>query len=116
MVHLFHMDGFSTRQAAKLLGLPLTTLARYIAKGKVPTPKTVSLGGMRVHLWTKADIERVRALLPKIANGRKTRYKRKHSALSNQHSVKAKPETRASSKPAQARAPVVPKSKQHKKK
>jgi excisionase family DNA binding protein len=78
MVHLFHMDSYSTRQAAKELGLPLTTLARYIAKGKIPTPKTVSLGGMRVHLWSKADIERVRAMLPKIANGRKTRYQKQN--------------------------------------
>jgi DNA-binding transcriptional MerR regulator len=76
MVHLFHMDSYSTRQAAKRLGLPVTTLARYIAHGKVPTPKTVSFGGMRVHLWSEADIERVRAMLPKIANGRKTRYKK----------------------------------------
>lgn len=70
------MDGFSTRQAAKLLGLPFTTLARYIAKGKVPTPKTVSLGGLRVHQWSKAEIEKVRAILPGIANGRKTRFKK----------------------------------------
>jgi predicted DNA-binding transcriptional regulator AlpA len=68
------MDSYSTRQAAKQLGLPLTTLARYVAKGKVPMPKAVRLGGMRVHLWSKADIERVRAILPKIADGRKTRY------------------------------------------
>jgi hypothetical protein len=31
---------------------------------------------MRVHDWTEAEIERVRKLLPKIANGRKTRYKK----------------------------------------
>ena len=32
---------------------------------------------MRVRLWSDADIERVREILPKIANGRKTRHKRK---------------------------------------
>lgn len=42
----------------------------------MPTPETVRFGGFRVHAWTEADIERVRALLPKIANGRKTRYKK----------------------------------------
>jgi hypothetical protein len=31
---------------------------------------------MRVHDWTEKEIERVRKLLPKIANGRKTRYKK----------------------------------------
>ncbi len=47
-----------------------------------------------MHLWTEAEIEHVRKLLPKIANGRKTRYKQQ-SALSNQQSVKAKKRTQA---------------------
>ena len=66
----------STRQAANRLGLDATTLCRYIASNKIPTPRTVTLGGMRVHDWTEKEIERVRKLLPKIANGRKTRYKK----------------------------------------
>ena len=69
-----YMDGFSTRQAAKKLGLGSTTLAHYIELGKVPTPKVVRLGNFQVHVWTLAEIEHVRQLLPKIANGRKTRY------------------------------------------
>jgi predicted DNA-binding transcriptional regulator AlpA len=69
----------STRQAAKQLGLDATTLSRYIASKKVPAPKIVTLGGMRVHDWSDGDIERVRKLLPKIKNGRKTRYKKKAS-------------------------------------
>jgi len=32
--------------------------------------------GMRVRLWTDEDIENVRKILPKIANGRKTRYQK----------------------------------------
>lgn len=67
---------FSTRQAAKKLGLDATTLSRYIAAKKVPAPKTVQLGGIRVHAWSERDIERVRRLLPKIKNGRKLRYKK----------------------------------------
>lgn len=70
------MVTFSTRQAAKELGLDATTLSRYIAAKKVPAPKTVQLGGMRVHAWSAGDIERVRKLLPKIKNGRKLRYKK----------------------------------------
>jgi hypothetical protein len=27
-----------------------------------------------IHIWTEAEIEHLRQLLPKIANGRKTRY------------------------------------------
>jgi predicted DNA-binding transcriptional regulator AlpA len=70
------MPTFSTRQAAKKLGLDATTLSRYIAAKKVPAPKTVQLGGIRVHAWSERDIERVRKLLPKIKNGRKLRYKK----------------------------------------
>ncbi len=68
------MDGYSTRQAAKKLGTTHAALSRYISAGKIPAPKSVTAGGMTVHLWTDAEIEHVRQLLPKIANGRKTRY------------------------------------------
>jgi predicted DNA-binding transcriptional regulator AlpA len=70
------MHTFSTRQAAKKLGLDATTLSRYIAAKKVPVPKTVQLGGIHVHAWSERDIERLRKLLPKIKNGRRHRYKK----------------------------------------
>lgn len=70
------MSTFSTRDAAKQLGVTPTTLSRYIAAKKVPAPKTITTGGITVHLWTHRDIERVRRLLPKIQNGRKLRYKK----------------------------------------
>lgn len=31
---------------------------------------------MTVHLWSEEEIEQIRKLLPKIANGRKTRWQR----------------------------------------
>jgi predicted DNA-binding transcriptional regulator AlpA len=65
---------FSTREAAKKLGISHDTLANYIEVGKVPKPETVKAGKRMIHLWTEAEIEHVRQLLPKIANGRKTRY------------------------------------------
>jgi predicted DNA-binding transcriptional regulator AlpA len=68
------MNTYSTRDAAKKLGIDMSTLSRYISLKKVPEPKSVTSGGMTIHLWTEADIEHVRQLLPKIANGRKTRY------------------------------------------
>jgi len=109
------MKEYSTREAARKLRISFASINRYIAQKKIPFPPLIEIGSTSARLWTEKDIERVRALLPKIANGRKIRYKRKHSALSNQHSVKATSKTRASSKPAQARAPVVPKSEQRKK-
>jgi predicted DNA-binding transcriptional regulator AlpA len=67
---------FSTRQAAKKLGIGHTTLAHYLEVGKIPAPESVILGERPTHLWTEEDIERARELLPKIANGRKTRYQK----------------------------------------
>jgi len=83
------MNEFSTRQAAKKLGITQATLSRYVSSGKVPAPKIVRVGKFYVHSWTEKEVEELRKLLPKIANGRKTRYK-KQSALSSQQSDKAK--------------------------
>jgi len=69
------MDFYSTPQAAKKLGISLMTLNRYIAAKKIPLPP-VRIGGVRVRLWSEEEIEHVRQLLPKIANGRKTRYQK----------------------------------------
>jgi len=120
------MFGYSTRDAAKKLGISFTSINRYIADGKIPLPPLVKVGGVKVRLWSDADIERVRVLLPRIANGRKTRYKKKQLAIGNQHPAKSKSKARSAQpraaavqnkkKNSQARAPVVPKSKQHKKK
>ena len=82
---MYLMRKFSTREAAKKLGLSPIALSRYIALGKVPSPEVVTTGRHTLHLWTEEEIENVRKLLPKIANGR-----RKHSAVSNQQSAKPK--------------------------
>ena len=68
------MKTYSSRQAARKLGLPYTTLSHYMTVGKLPAPKSITTGDITVYLWTDADIENARKLLPKIANGRKTRY------------------------------------------
>jgi predicted transcriptional regulator len=70
------MTKLSTTRAAKKLGISPIALSRYIAKGKVPAPEIVKLGQSSIHLWTEEEIENVRKLLPKIANGRKTRHQK----------------------------------------
>jgi DNA-binding transcriptional MerR regulator len=70
------MTRFSTREAAKKLGISHDTLANYIEVGKVPKPETVKAGKRMIHLWTEEGVEQVRKLLPKIANGRKTRWQK----------------------------------------
>jgi len=77
----YQMACYSTREAAKQLGLSLITLKRYIAAKKIPLPPITRVGGVRVRLWAEGDIKRVREILPKIQNGRKIRYqteKRRH--------------------------------------
>ena len=71
------MDTYSTREAAKKLGITGVALGRYLQTGKIKPPAhTVKAGPRRIHLWTEAEIEHVRQLLPKIANGRKTRLQK----------------------------------------
>ena len=74
------MRMYSTREAAKKLGLTQPAISKYISAGKIPAPKMASSGGMTIHMWTEEDIERVRGLLPKIKNGRKTRYQKLREA------------------------------------
>jgi excisionase family DNA binding protein len=89
------MIAYSTREAAAMLGITQATLSTYIKEGKIPAPKILQIGRRTVHSWSESEIERVRKLLPKIANGRKTRYKKKQSAVSNQQSAKAGAQPRA---------------------
>jgi hypothetical protein len=70
------MNRYSTRQAAKMLGIAHTTLAHYIEIGKVSAPESMIPGIRPTHVWTEEEVERLRKLLPKIANGRKTRYQK----------------------------------------
>jgi excisionase family DNA binding protein len=83
------MNKYSTRQAAQKLELDLTTVQRYIAAGKIPAPALVEVGGGKLRIWTDEDIEHVRKLLPKIANGRKTRYQKLREKQGTQPRVAA---------------------------
>lgn len=102
------MAQFTTRQTANKLGISLISLSRYISAKKVPAPKVQKFGG-KFRAWTEKDIDRVRKLLPKIANGRKTRYQKKKSGVRSRKSVKPKVK-----KQPQANRPVL--HKQRKKK
>jgi len=70
------MLGYSTREAAKKLGVALSSLTKYITLKQIPIPPLTRVGGVRVRLWSDADIAKVREILPKIANGRKTRWQK----------------------------------------
>jgi DNA-binding transcriptional MerR regulator len=70
------MKKYSTREAAEKLGLDWRTIQKYIALDKIPAPPVQKIGGGKFRAWTDKDIERVRKILPKIANGRKTRHQK----------------------------------------
>src|SRR5215469_8929706 len=92
------MGDYSTRQAAARLGISHSVLSKYIVTGKIPAPRAATAGGMTIHFWSDEDIERVRKLLPKIKNGRKTRY-RKKQVTGNRQQAAEKQQLAISSQP-----------------
>src|SRR5215470_13564207 len=98
------MKTLSTTQAAQKLGIAPMTLSRYIKARKVPKPRSATSGGITIHFWSEAQIEHVRQLLPKIANGRKTRYQKQRKEQS-----KRKPKHPANTK-SRAKYPATIKS------
>ncbi len=98
------MKTYSTREAAKRLGLHLVTLQTYIAAGKIPAPPLLRVGEGKLRAWKEADIDKVRKTLPKIANGRKTRWQRQRAAEKEKQGKAKKTKT-------QARAPALQKKK-----
>jgi predicted transcriptional regulator len=88
------MVDYSSAQVAKKLGITPAALSKYIKAKKVPSPRTVQVGKMKLQAWTEAEIEHVRKLLPRIANGRKTRYQK----LREKQKAQAKPVPRKTKK------------------
>jgi excisionase family DNA binding protein len=92
------MNRYSTREAAKKLGLHLATLQRYLAEDKIPAPPIQDVVGNKFRVWTEKDLDLVRKILPKIANGRKTRYQKLREKQKTQAGVPVPHKKRKSSK------------------
>jgi recombinational DNA repair protein RecT len=84
------MKRLSTREAARNLGISYATLSNHVAAGKVAAPEIVMVGGKIVHMWTEEEVEAVRKRLPKIANGRKTRWQRQREAQKKKGTITKK--------------------------
>ncbi len=65
---------FTTKQVAKAVGISYLTLLRWIYAKDVAEPEWIILGGMKLRLWTKDDIRRVRRYK---VEGREDRQARK---------------------------------------
>jgi excisionase family DNA binding protein len=59
-------NGCTTKQAAKRVGITRATLQDWIKKRKVVAPRPTLRGAVAVRLWTREDIDRLRAVKKKI--------------------------------------------------
>jgi predicted DNA-binding transcriptional regulator AlpA len=59
------MKAVSTAKAAQMLGLKRENLQRAIRQGDITAPKLVTVGSVKVRLWTAKDVERARKELKK---------------------------------------------------
>jgi hypothetical protein len=62
---------YSTREAAKRIGVALITLQKHVAKKTFPVPPLVTVGGVSVRLRTDTDLKRAKNALAAIKPGRK---------------------------------------------
>ena len=70
---------FSTRYAAKAVGISLMTLQRWIADEDIRPPKLQTVNGRATRLWDTEDVELLRQLKEEIycrGRGRKKGKKR----------------------------------------
>ena len=56
---------YTTRQAAKIVGVHRITLQNWITDGIVPAPKIQNIGGGSVRLWSKQDVAKTRKAIKK---------------------------------------------------
>lgn len=58
--HQMASRNYSTRDAAKSVGISRATLQAWISSRKISAPKTIKVGRVSVRLWSVSDIERLR--------------------------------------------------------
>ncbi len=78
-IYIGTMKAHTTPEVAKLVGVHLRTLHRWLDRGALPEPKRGKIGGLAVRLWTAADIKCVRTYKAKTyrkGRGRKVKPKR----------------------------------------
>ena len=56
---------YTTRQAAKIVGVHRITLQNWITDGSVPAPKIQVIGESSMRLWTERDIAKARKAIKK---------------------------------------------------
>jgi predicted DNA-binding transcriptional regulator AlpA len=57
---IIKMRRYSSAKVARMLGLHPPNLSRLIRQKRIPFPPLVRVGGVKVRLWSDADVERAR--------------------------------------------------------
>lgn len=70
------MKQHSTREAARILGVSMATINRYVAAGTIPLPPLTRVGGVTVRLWNLKDIAKAQAVIRGFTDGRRTRHRK----------------------------------------
>jgi predicted site-specific integrase-resolvase len=73
MYHI--MKTYSTKQAAKAVGISWITLRRWLSAGKIRPSKSLPYDGRNLWRWTDADVEKLQRY--KDANYRKGRGRKR---------------------------------------
>jgi excisionase family DNA binding protein len=74
-IYIGTMKAHTTPEVAKLVGVHLRTLHRWLERGLLPEPKRGKIGGLAVRIWTKEDIGRARKIKGTMKRGRKPKQK-----------------------------------------
>jgi DNA-binding transcriptional MerR regulator len=74
-IYIGTMKAHTTPEVAKLAGVHLRTLHRWLERGLLPEPKRGKIGGLAVRIWTKEDIGRTRKIKGTMKRGRKPKQK-----------------------------------------
>ena len=77
---------FTTREAAKAVGITRATVQAWIAAKKIRAPKPTVFAGIVVRMWSKADVKMLRAVKKRIymkGRGPKRKEPRQGAGRSN---------------------------------
>ncbi len=58
-----------------MLGLLRPNLQRAMVEGRLKAPPLTRVGGVKIRLWSRQDVERARKQLSKIKDGRRRKKK-----------------------------------------
>jgi len=71
------MSPRSTAEIAAVVGVAQSTLERWLAERKVPTPKRIVVGARVSRIWTSQDIKRLKRYKAKFYRKGRGRKKKK---------------------------------------